>query len=198
MSNGTKISTQDPFTTNFFLSDGSYGNIFTGYYHSSSGAIANLVSGDISLPNGRTANIYSDAPQAKPITSLLAVPTPWTSKGLGTAIPNNELGTVPSYATLPAETTFAPVNSPSFPSVTSVAESTGTPITLNVTSYPSYSAASMSESYGYGPPVAPNATTVTPSMGVATTNLVRGCPHSVLILMLLVCSMQMAQFSFSA
>ena len=184
MSNGTKIFTQDRFTTNFFLPDGSYGNIFTGYYSSSSGAIANLVSGDIALPNGRTANIYSDAPQARPVTSLLAVPTPWTSKGLGTAIPVSDLGAAPSYATVPAETTVAQVNSLSFPSVTSMAQPAGTPITLNVTSYPGYPAASTGGSYGYGPPPTPNTTIVTPSIGAATTNVVRGT-HLILSLMLL-------------
>lgn len=184
MSEGTKIFTQDRFTTNFFLPDGSYGNIFTGYYKSASGAIANLVSGDIALPNGRTANIYSDAPQARPVTSLLAVPTPWTSKGLGTAIPNSELGAAPSYASIPAQTTLAQVNSLSFPSVTSIAEPTGTPITLNVTSYPGYPAASTSASYGFGPPPTPNTTIVTPSMGAATTNVVRGT-HLISTVMLL-------------
>ncbi|ERF74529.1 hypothetical protein EPUS_08940 [Endocarpon pusillum Z07020] len=166
----------DRFTTNFFLPDGSYGNLFTGYYNSASGAIANLVSGDIALPNGRTANIYSDAPQARPVTSLLAVPTPWTSKGLGTAIPNSELGAAPSYAATPAETTLALVNSLSFPSMTSIAEPTGTPITLNVTSYPG--------SYGFGPPPTPNTTSVIPSMGAATTNGVRGT-HLIFTLTLL-------------
>jgi hypothetical protein len=193
----TKVTIQDRFTTNFYLPDTSYGNIFTGHYSASSGAIANLVSGDISLPNGETRNIYSDSPQAKPVTSLLPVPTPWTSIGVGTAIPDSELGAEPTYLITPAQYTITPTNSVSFPSMTSAAAPTVPPTVVNVTGIPSYSTASMGEPYGepdgYVPPPASNTTTVEPSMGVATVNLAGGS-RMVLCLMLLACLVQFVQF----
>jgi hypothetical protein len=162
----TDTNTQDRFTTDFFLPDGSYGNVFTGYYSSSSGAIANLVSGDIALPNGQAGNIYSDTPQAKPVTSVLPVPTPWTSAGVGSAIPNSELGTQPTYSSTAAGAPVTPTHSLSFPSLTSTtAGPTEAPITLNLTGFPTYPTASMSEPYGYGPPPASNTSIITPSTG---------------------------------
>ena len=44
------------------------------------------------LANGATGNIYSAMPADKPNTSILHIPTPWTSSGVGTAIPGSQLG----------------------------------------------------------------------------------------------------------
>ncbi len=142
------------------------------------------MSGDITLANGQKENIYSDTPQAKPVTSLLPVPTPWTSKGLGSAIPDSQLGAPPTYSVTSAENTITPTNSVSFPSMTSSAEPTGASVTLNVTGFPAYPTASMGEPYGYGPPPEANTTTITPSTGFATANRPKDS-HSMLCLMLL-------------
>lgn len=173
----------DRFTTNFFLPDGSYGNIFTGYYKSSSGALANLVSGDTALPNGRTGNIYSAIPQAMPVTSLLPVPTPWTSQGLGTAIPNSELGAEPSYPNTAAEPTITPTDVPSFPSLVSTTGATRTPIGLNVTAFPACPTTCMGEPNGYGLPPGSNTSNITPSIGTAVRSFL-GCSCWTLCLLL--------------
>jgi hypothetical protein len=81
---------QDTFTTDYFLPDDSYGNVVSGNYTLVSGEM-NLITGDYTkLPNQVTGNIYS--PGESPNTSTLPMPAPWTSKGVGTAIPASEVG----------------------------------------------------------------------------------------------------------
>ena len=92
------VSSQDKFTTDFFLSDGSYGNTAFGNYTSAAGDIANLISGDYTLVNGQNGNIYGNE-SAKPDTSTMILPTPFTSKGVGSAIPASELGGAETYTT---------------------------------------------------------------------------------------------------
>ena len=52
---------------------------------------ANLISGKFQLANGSTGDIYSAVPTMRPDVSTLAIPTPWTSSGLGVAIPASRL-----------------------------------------------------------------------------------------------------------
>jgi hypothetical protein len=171
------------------------------------------VSGDIALANGQKGNIYSDLPQAKPVTSLLAVPSPWTSKGVGTAIPDSELGAEATFSTTAA---LAPAITPtvhlSFPPVPTTAEPTAPPIALNITAFPtlptgsldqpsSYGppaisdAPSVSEPSGYGNPPAANMTVVEPSTGTARANSHPGL-HAILCLVVLTCIAPMLQSSF--
>ncbi|MCJ1284637.1 hypothetical protein MMC26_003972 [Xylographa opegraphella] len=96
----------DRFTTNFFLPDGSYGTIDSGSYTTSDGSNANLLTGQHTLPNGTTDNIYGSANSPEvPNTSTLTLPTPFTSSGVGSAIPASELGGLATYTvTVPAST----------------------------------------------------------------------------------------------
>ena len=81
---------QDHFTTNYFLPDESYGNIASGSYTLASGDM-NLITGNYTkLPSQTTGNIYGTG--EPPNTSTLPMPTPWTSKGVGIAIPASEVG----------------------------------------------------------------------------------------------------------
>ncbi|KEF61438.1 uncharacterized protein A1O9_03004 [Exophiala aquamarina CBS 119918] len=89
----------DRFTTNYYLPDGSYGSITTGIYHCASGGSANLFTGDYSLPNGQSGNLYGQDPSEQPHTSTLHLPTPYTSSGIGSAIPATEVGTDASFPT---------------------------------------------------------------------------------------------------
>jgi len=84
----------DPFTTNFFLPDASYGTVSTGAYTSPSGSKANLETGNYTLASGQTGNIYSSNPAEIPNTSTLPIPTPFTASGVGSAIPASALGGV--------------------------------------------------------------------------------------------------------
>lgn len=95
---------QDKFTTDFSLPDGSYGVIVDGNYTASDGSTANLLTGNYTLANGKTGNVYS-SPAEKPNTSTLTLPTPYTSAGVGSAIPASNLGAVVTYTvTIPAST----------------------------------------------------------------------------------------------
>ena len=54
--------------------------------------MANLLTGEYTLANGHKGNIYSLHEAAKPDTANLPMPTPYTSKGVGSAIPASALG----------------------------------------------------------------------------------------------------------
>jgi hypothetical protein len=84
---------QDKFTTNFFLPDGTLGNIASGIYNTSTpGKTVNLITGDVSGPGGG-ANLYANDPSKKPNTSTLPIPPVYTASGDGSgAIPVASLG----------------------------------------------------------------------------------------------------------
>ncbi|WEW62027.1 hypothetical protein PRK78_007527 [Emydomyces testavorans] len=82
----------DRFTTNYYLPDSSHGSITTGLYTTPSQDTVNLILGNYTLSSGTTGNIYSSAPDSKPNPSTLHLPSPFTAKGDGTAIPGSELG----------------------------------------------------------------------------------------------------------
>ncbi|RMZ80338.1 hypothetical protein DV738_g2912, partial [Chaetothyriales sp. CBS 135597] len=86
----------DKFTTNYFLSDGSHGTVSNGSYETADGGWANLVTGEYSLTDGTQGNIYANDPANAPDSNSVPVPTPFTSSGVGSAIPGSELGTVSS------------------------------------------------------------------------------------------------------
>lgn len=86
---------QDRFTTNYYLPDGSYGSITSGNYTTIAGDHANLITGIYQLANGNTGNIYEGDTIDEPNTSTLPLPTPFTSKGVGSAIPATAVGTSP-------------------------------------------------------------------------------------------------------
>lgn len=115
---------KDRFTTNVFFPDGTYGTVVTGDFKTGDGASINLVYGDYTLANGTTGNIYDNnsASSLKPVTATMPIPSQWTSKGEGSAIPATGLGTTASLSTV--TTTFP---------ATTVAPSTGQPITVDVT-----------------------------------------------------------------
>lgn len=114
---------QDRFTTNVFFPDGTYGTVVTGEFNTSDGTRINLVYGDYTLGNGTSGNIYGGISGArKPDTSTMPMPSPWTSTGEGSAIPATGLGTTASLSTV--TTTI---------SATTVAPSTGAPITVIAT-----------------------------------------------------------------
>ncbi|MCJ1323318.1 hypothetical protein MMC15_008674 [Xylographa vitiligo] len=96
----------DRFTTNFYLPDGSYGTIDSGSYTTSDGSNADLLTGKYTLSNGTTDNIYGSTNSSEvPNTSTLTLPTPFTSSGVGSAIPASELGGLATYTvTVPAST----------------------------------------------------------------------------------------------
>ncbi|MCJ1246683.1 hypothetical protein MMC30_003892 [Trapelia coarctata] len=101
----------DKFTTDFSLPDGSYGTIDNGNYVASDGSTANLLTGNYTLANGKTGNVYSNLAD-KPNTSTLTLPIPFTSAGVGSAIPPSALGAQVTYTiTIPA-TTVEPTTLP--------------------------------------------------------------------------------------
>ncbi|KAI9876323.1 MAG: hypothetical protein M1830_006763 [Pleopsidium flavum] len=102
----------DKFTTNFFLPDGSYGTITTGNYSSADGSAANLLSGNYTLANGTLGNVYTGNEAAKPNTATLSMPTPYTSAGVGSAIPASILGGEATYTTTIPGTTVEPTTIP--------------------------------------------------------------------------------------
>ncbi|MCJ1371884.1 hypothetical protein MMC20_003104 [Loxospora ochrophaea] len=112
----------DKFTTNFFLPDGSYGTIDTGNYTAADGSIANLITGNYTLAAGPSGNMYSTDSSARPNTAALTLPTPYTSAGIGSAIPASELGNEITYTTTLPATTVQP---------STVAEETMSPIVLS-------------------------------------------------------------------
>ncbi|KAK5065245.1 hypothetical protein LTR84_001083 [Exophiala bonariae] len=129
----------DRFTTNYWLSDKSYGSMTTGVYHCASGGSANLFTGDFNLPNGQTGNLYAQNKTEQPNLSTLHLPTPYTSSGVGSAIPATAVGTDASYSTQsttaigygqPQNITQAPTGAPTagggFPIVTNIINLTPT------------------------------------------------------------------------
>jgi hypothetical protein len=127
----------DRFTTNFFLPDGSYGNVVSGAYTSSSRDTANLLSGAYTLANGSTGNIYAANPAAKPNTATLSLPAPFTGSGVGSAIPASALGVevTLTYTTVLPGITIAGTTIPAttIPAHTqSVSTVTGTTLRLSV------------------------------------------------------------------
>ncbi|EXJ87786.1 hypothetical protein A1O1_04713 [Capronia coronata CBS 617.96] len=91
----------DRFTTNYYFADGSYGSITCGNYTTVAGDHVNLVTGDYELANGQRGNIYQENSSDEPNTSALPMPTPFTSSGVGSAIPASEVGGQATYSSLP-------------------------------------------------------------------------------------------------
>ncbi|RVX73830.1 hypothetical protein B0A52_02720 [Exophiala mesophila] len=87
----------DRFTTNYFLPDDSYGSITSGIYNYSSGGYVNLITGDYEMVDGSQGNIYAGTDVNPPNTSTLQLPVPFTSSGIGSAIPATEVGSSASY-----------------------------------------------------------------------------------------------------
>ena len=97
----------DRFNADYFLPDGSYGNVVGGSYETSSGDSANLLSGDYTLKDGTIGNIYANNEAAKPNTATLRLPAQFTGHGVGSTIPASVLGDVATvtYTTvLPGKT----------------------------------------------------------------------------------------------
>ncbi|KAL2000533.1 hypothetical protein VTN02DRAFT_2954 [Thermoascus thermophilus] len=97
---------QDKFTTNVYFASGWYGSITTGNFTSPAGETVNLITGDYADRPG--ANLYSADPAAQPNTATMTLPRPWTSKGVGSAIPASELGAPATDATSVPGTTGQP------------------------------------------------------------------------------------------
>ncbi|KAI9811055.1 MAG: hypothetical protein M1827_005637 [Pycnora praestabilis] len=102
----------DNYTTNFFLPDGSTGNVVSGSYNSADGSQANLLSGNYTFSNGTSGNIYASDEGAMPNTATLTLPTPYTSAGVGSAIPATALGAGATYTTIIPGTTISPTTVP--------------------------------------------------------------------------------------
>ncbi|MCJ1227957.1 hypothetical protein MMC12_004616 [Toensbergia leucococca] len=116
----------DNYTTNYFLPDGSSGNIVAGSY-TSNDSTANLLSGDYTLANGTAGNIYgSDSSPSKPNTATLTLPTVYTSAGVGSAIPLSALGEIATFTTTIPGTTVQPTTVPAQTISTSVVSSGST------------------------------------------------------------------------
>ncbi|KAL3421126.1 hypothetical protein PVAG01_07571 [Phlyctema vagabunda] len=107
----------DKFTTNYHLSDGSYGTIFDASYSSAQGDVANLANGVYTLADGKTGDIFSNV--APPDTATLAMPSQFQGSGIGGPIPAGALGfqiittitsTIPATTVL--ATTFTPTTIP--------------------------------------------------------------------------------------
>jgi hypothetical protein len=100
-------SKQDKFTTNFYLTDGSFGSLSNGSYQTPLGDEANLISGEYRKADGETGNIYDLDPADRPDVSDLLIPTPFTSLGVGSAIPGSMLGAtaMPNSSSIASSTT---------------------------------------------------------------------------------------------
>ncbi|KAL2434749.1 hypothetical protein ABEF95_005082 [Exophiala dermatitidis] len=106
----------DRFTTNYYLPDGSYGSISSGNYTTPAGDHANLITGTYELANGQTGNIYEEDPIEQPNTSTLLLPSPFTSSGVGSAIPASQVGGQATY-TPPSMATYTPLPMPTYTSL---------------------------------------------------------------------------------
>jgi len=118
----------DRFTTNVYLPGGWYGSIATGNFTSPSGSILNLISGDYINGSG---NIYSTDMNARPNTVTMHLPSPWTSKGIGSAIPASILGTSATYTAIIPPTMTVTVTSSGINSVTAERNTAPTITALN-------------------------------------------------------------------
>jgi len=94
----------DRFTTNFVLADGSSGTLDSGSLSIKGGPQVNLFNG--SYAGG---NIYGTSP---PNTATLPIPTPYTSSGVGSAIPITDLAGIVTITTTIAGTTIVPTTLP--------------------------------------------------------------------------------------
>lgn len=112
--------------------------------------------------------MYDEDPADKPETSELPMPTPWTSQGVGSAIPGSELGaTATNAGSSSSSATSIQSTTTSWPSASSsTADSWLATTTSSFTIYgtvTSYSvSASISTGGGYGFPVG-NSTAVGPT-----------------------------------
>ena len=106
MRSRNELTSQDNYTTNYFLPGGSYGQIVSGNYTSPDGSTANLISGNYTLSGGAPGNIYgSNSSPSRPDTSTLGIPTQYTASGTGSAIPVTGLGQeVTLTTTIPGST----------------------------------------------------------------------------------------------
>ncbi|KAI9815201.1 MAG: hypothetical protein M1832_005536 [Thelocarpon impressellum] len=95
----------DPYTTNYYLPDGSYGSIVGGDYNAPDGSKANLLTGDYHLQNGTSGNVYAGHESDKPNTATLTLPKPYTSAGVGSAIAASALGALKTFTTTVPGTT---------------------------------------------------------------------------------------------
>jgi hypothetical protein len=96
---------KDKFTTNFYLPDGSYGNIHDESYESALGIKVNMVNGAV---EGSANNIYANAQSSKPSTASMDVPAQYTASGVGNAIPQSSVGNGLSV-TITAATTVSAI-----------------------------------------------------------------------------------------
>jgi len=117
---------QDKYTTNVYFPDGTYGNVNSALFNTSEGDRIDLNYGDYTLKDGMKGNIYNgNMSTMKPDTSTLSLPSPWTSSGVGSAIPATGLGTTASLSTgttIISATTEAPTTGDS---ITLIATMTG-------------------------------------------------------------------------
>jgi hypothetical protein len=93
----------------------------------------NLLSGNYTRPDDSSGNIYSDDEAAKPNTATMGslMPTPWTSTGVGSAIPASALGGIATWTTVIEGTTVEA----SVASGSTVPGTTVAPVTTTVTGF---------------------------------------------------------------
>jgi hypothetical protein len=117
------------------------------------------------LATGETGNFYDLSPADKPDTSELPMPTPWTSQGVGTAIPGSELGATSAAAESTSSSTPSNVVTSTTSSVITLTISRSSETTTSYAPYGTYTlsqAATTSWGGGYGEPFS-NSTTVNPA-----------------------------------
>ena len=108
----------------YYLPDGSYGNIGSGNYTLASGKM-NLLTGSFTVySSGQNGDLYGDG--ESPITSTLPMSTPWTGTGVGTAIPASEVSENANHTiTLPPSDIPASTSSSAFAATHSVTRTDG-------------------------------------------------------------------------
>jgi hypothetical protein len=94
----------DRFTTNFVLADGSSGTLDSGNLDIKDGPRVNMLDGSYSGA-GQSGNIYGGSP---PDTATLPIPTPYTSSGVGSAIPITGLANIITVTSTVPGTTVGP------------------------------------------------------------------------------------------